>query len=431
MSLRCSICRAEFPSAKAFRRQPVGKGKYRRLCPGCSNRYAESASNFGLFCSAIMAIVGVALIWAWPQAPYGWGCLFVGILYLTFVLTVLPHELGHALAALAVGMRVFTVTVGWSGRILLVAQVFGYDFVFRSIPLGGSAHIGPKSVRFARLRYFIAVLGGPLANLLLIVLALWLIDDSSREDITYWALAAFIYGNIIKLALGLFPRKVRHERRRIPNDGLILLQIFRMSRTSIDAWHSTTFYYEALEALERGNVSDARRWLANGVEAYPDNSWSESMQASILTHEHKYREARDIYLAILSRPESKPEFQSQLWNGIAWLDLRIDDPTLLEEADQFSRRAIEDDPWSSLVRGTRGSVLIELGQIDEGYPLVEQAFQENDRDAKALNACYLAIAESRQGGIRNARWFINEAKKRDPNCPLLERAMREVERVPC
>lgn len=42
---RCPVCRAEFPSAKGFRRRSVGIRKVQLLCPGCMNRKVESVLN--------------------------------------------------------------------------------------------------------------------------------------------------------------------------------------------------------------------------------------------------------------------------------------------------------------------------------------------------------------------------------------------------
>ncbi len=44
------------------------------------------------------------------------------------------------------------------------------------------------------------------------------------------------------------------------------------------------------------------------------------------------------------------------------------------------------------------------------------------------DACYLAIATAKQKDLPKARDYIEDAKKRDPQCPLLNRAAREIER---
>jgi Tfp pilus assembly protein PilF len=423
----CAVCGAEFPSPKGFHRLPIGKGRFDLLCPGCTNRQAESVFDIATAFAILMVVIGTALFHRAGIAP---ALLFYGTLSLTLTLTILPHELGHALAALAVGMRLFTVTVGTDGRILCVRQVLGYDFVFHRILWGGHVLYTPKNLRLARLRNSVGIVGGPLAHGLLIGIALGLLEDCSGEDAWYCVLGGFVWGNILQLAISLFPRKVWIGDQHTPNDGLLLLTAPFMSGDSIRAWHSMTFYYEALESLQRGSVQAAEQWLAKGVEAYPDNSWAVLVQANILDHQHRYAEARELFLTAANQPEATTEERAYLWNSVAWLDLMIADPNLLEEADRFSRQALEEIPLSSHARGTRGSVLIELGRIDEGRPLVEQALREHERGpTKSANACYLAMAMARQGDLGKAREYIDEARRCDAHCPLLERAIKECEQA--
>jgi hypothetical protein len=142
----------------------------------------------------------------------------------------------------------------------------------------------------------------------------------------------------------------------------------------------------------------------------------------------EYGQARSIYLAALDEPEVTPELGAKLRSNIAWCDLMIGDPTLRDEADRFSRLALEELPWPSGVKATRGAVLIDLGRADEGVPLVEQSLRKNDgRSGKAIDACWLAIAAAKRGNDAQARKFIDEAARHDPTCPLLKRAAAELE----
>ena len=359
----------------------------------------------------------------------GSGLLFLGTFFLTLIVTVLPHELGHALVGWGVGMRVFTVTIGSTGRVLCVRQVLGHDFVLHHVLFGGSTLYAPRGLRFVRARHFAAVLGGPLANVLLAAGEVGLYQAVRGEGRLTCVLSGFIFGNIAQLGFALFPRKFWIESKHVPNDGLLLLTIPFMSRKSVEAWRSTRFYYETTEALQRDNIQAAERWLAKGEEAYPAHSSALVARAGIFEHRRQYAEARDLYASALNHPEATPEFRAHLWNNIAWLDLMIGDPALLAEADRFSQQALEEAPWLPYVRGTRGGVLIELCQIDNGMRLVQQAFRENYFPTlKALNACYLAIANARQGNLSRARQHVAEAGSGDPTCPLLERTIRELER---
>jgi tetratricopeptide (TPR) repeat protein len=238
-----------------------------------------------------------------------------------------------------------------------------------------------------------------------------------------YLLAAIIHGNVFLLAICLIPMRVWSEGNRIPNDGLALLTIPFTSSDTLKMWHSTTFYYELMEALGRDRPQDAEHWLEKGTEIYPGNWWLQFGRAMILAHRQDHREARSACLTALESPEASSESHAYLWNNIAWEDLMIGDSALLEEADRLSEQALTELPWIPAVKGTRGSVLVELGRSDEGVSLLQQAHRENASPSnRALNACYLAMAMARQGDLPRAREFVTEAERLDPACLLLERA---------
>ena len=393
------------------------------------NRKVESVILRTMLFFALMAVLGLALFHTVSGADF---LLFLGMIFLSLLPAAVVHEIGHAFAVLLLGLRLFTLTIGGAAdRILVAWRVFGYDVVVRCNPFGGSVHFGFKSMRCARLRYFLVVLSGLVANGLLIVAALPLHDRSSRKGMVFWMTTGFVCGSAIVFAISAVPLRFWSRKRRHRTDGWLLLTIPFMARRSLEDLHSGTFCYEAMEALQRDKVQEAEQWVAKGMEIYPENSWGLVAQASILDHEHKYAEAREAFLRALNQPALTTELRATLWNNIAWMDLMLADPALLEEADRFSRQALKELPWQSYVRGTRGGVLIELGQIDEGVWHVEQALRYNyPGTSKALNACYLAIAEVRRRDYSKALDYLDEAKRRDPKCRLIERAVMELDQRP-
>ncbi len=83
--------------------------------------------------------------------------------------------------------------------------------------------------------------------------------------------------------------------------------------------------------------------------------------------------------------------------------------------------------WSVYFRGTRGRVLVELGRIQEGLPLLHQALKANlEKDGRALNACYLGIAAARRGDLAVSKSYFALARKLDRDCILLEREAVEL-----
>ncbi len=385
--------------------------------------------NFSQAATAILLVGGLISIIVWPEAGLAWIAFFLACFMTSYVAMVLPHELGHALTAMALGMRLFTVEIGVLGRVLFEPEILGCEFLFRSVPLGGCVRASPKNLRFVRTKHFFVVAAGPMTNAVALVAVLWLIGMSREHAVLCWALAAFVFANIFKLAVGLFPRMVWMPGGRTPNDGLLLLRIFFMPDTALAAWHSSTLVQESLLSLARGRISDAEARLAVVKATYPNDASPEFIEPAIFSEQRRYREAREAYLRLLDKSDLSAAQKPVIQNNIAWADLMIGDESLLGEADRLSQAAIEEIPERPYVRGTRGSVLIELGQIEAGIPLLLQAMRENRRENSALNACYLAIAEGKRGNYRSAQQYLATAKRRDTDCPLLDRATSALERV--
>jgi hypothetical protein len=109
-------------------------------------------------------------------------------------------------------------------------------------------------------------------------------------------------------------------------------------------------------------------------------------------------------------------------NGLAWVDTLIGGDELIQEADKYSKEALENMPHVSYFRGTRGNVLVELGQYEEGLVLLREAMNAADNPTmKALDACHIAIAEQKRGNLDESRKFAEIARSWDPDCMLLDR----------
>ncbi len=112
-------------------------------------------------------------------------------------------------------------------------------------------------------------------------------------------------------------------------------------------------------------------------------------------------------------------------NVLAW-SLLVAEDRISAEADEASEVAYRLDA-SARIAGTRGSVLIELGHIDEGMPLVLRSLAACLEDSsRALNLCYLAIGEAGRGEVTRARATLAAAEQLDPQCVLLDRARSRV-----
>jgi len=83
-------------------------------------------------------------------------------------------------------------------------------------------------------------------------------------------------------------------------------------------------------------------------------------------------------------------------------------------------------PWDAYIKGTRGSVLVTLGQTNEGLRLLEQAIEEHDENAnKATNACFLAIGSHKAGNAAVSQRYIEKSRELDPQCELIPWAVEQ------
>jgi len=110
-----------------------------------------------------------------------------------------------------------------------------------------------------------------------------------------------------------------------------------------------------------------------------------------------------------------------LLENIAYTNILINRVDLLQEAAIYSAEAYQNAPWEPAIIGTRGAVLVELGQLDEGIMLLKVAMaKHSSAQGKAANACHAAIGESRRGNVSESQHYFHIARSLDPQCYLLE-----------
>lgn len=84
-------------------------------------------------------------------------------------------------------------------------------------------------------------------------------------------------------------------------------------------------------------------------------------------------------------------------------------------ADRFSAEAFQLAPMVATVRGTRGSVLVELGRLDEAEALLLPVFEGSTKGVnREFSALYLAIIAGRRGQTQHAVRLAKEARRFQP-----------------
>lgn len=428
MPAKCDRCGAEttldatfFKGRKSFSRSIL------TYCPTCWLKRGHSVAKWFFLIYLGFGAVGLVFILAFPEVETGWVFLNLFFFEIFLLLTILPHELGHAWMARWLGMRVFKIYVG-SGKTLFTVKLFGFDVEFRAVPMGGVVVAAHRTGEWLRAKQFIFVLAGPVANLLLAA-AIWAF--LSPEQL--WSARpleqglqpglAFFYANLAVLIENLWPHNVVTAFGVLPSDGKQLFQTFSLTGEKRQLCVAIGFAMEVNVCHLRADYEEARNWVEKGLALYPDNEWLLGWRGVISLDLREYEKARECFFKLLHRESKQPLMRALMLNNIAYADALIGGEELLKEADEFSREAMTAMSWMPAIRGTRGTVLAAMGRFEEALPMLHEAMQQADSlNHKATNACTISMAEARRGNFDIARNFLEEARKLEPKCHLLSRA---------
>lgn len=179
--------------------------------------------------------------------------------------SILPHELGHALVARGVGMKVFKIHVG-VGKTLFTRYLLGFHTEFPAIPFNGSTVAAPTNVSGLRWKLFAFILAGPLANLLLggaTLLFIPLTDVLEIHRIHDWLVLGqmFLSANLVVLVLNLWPRTFDSPSGRLANDGKQLWQVLFGRNDTVTNPMATRYALEAVACQERRESAAALNWV--------------------------------------------------------------------------------------------------------------------------------------------------------------------------
>jgi len=421
--VRCGVLtdtpEAFFAQRRGFRRAIV------RYCPACWLRGQRRQLHSVLLWNLAFVAVGLALVLGPQRNPAGWLLLNISLLQLCFLLTMLPHELGHAWMGRWLGLRVFGIRVGY-GPVLFVRRLLGFEVELRTIPVVGFTLVAHPDGVWFRAKRIALLLAGPLVNLGLVAVV-YLLVPSARWGVHALVrgvlpLETFAYANLVVVAVNLWPRRIDTPMGPQGSDGMQLWETLFLGPADVDRHQAWWFALEGAACRERGERQAALAWLERGLARYPDAAAVLSWHGIVALDVCDYRAARVSFVALLAHPDLKPAGRPLVLSNIAYTDALIGGE-LLDEADRYSCEALASLGWMSAVRGTRGAVLVALGRLDEGIDLLRDSMREAERPGdKALDACFLAIGEARRGNRTAAESFLEEARRLDRSCPLLERA---------
>jgi tetratricopeptide (TPR) repeat protein len=425
--MKCDSCGKEADFERGFIKERKSfRSSYRTLCPTCWSRRRFALEGWLQIMVLAEGILGYVLLWLDSQSVYGQILTAAFLFNLFLILTIVPHELGHAIAARLFGWRVFAVVVGL-GKRLFKFQLSDIVFSFHCLPVAGITRVAPVDARWFRLKRFLIFSAGPAVNAAIAAIILL----ACRADLQRpWslgfprtALLCFL-ANLWVLAYNLWPH--RSKILNIDTDGKQLLKTFSKKPNEMKELLAARFALEALLCREHNDFQRALDWCNQGLELYSSNYLLLYTSGLLFLDQQQYNHGREIFLQLRGRVPKPSHQHYVVLNNIAYADALSGDSALLPEADACSKEAYNGAPWDAAIVGTRGTVLVAMAQFEEGIKLLVESFEKahTPRD-KSETTCHLVIAHVRNGQLDTAAGYLKMAKQLDPSCPLIGRAERE------
>ncbi len=336
------------------------------------------------------------------------------LLILIAPLGIIIHELGHALAATKLGGHVLYIRLGPQGITpKLKCHCLGYDWQITSFyPISGAVY----SHFFVRDRYrtrrFLYIFAGPVISALAAGVGFlcyeWL---QFSPALSLLSLVWFVV-NLFNVVQTILPFKWVEKRViKYQTDGLQMIQSLLFTDSEVD-----------LRALTSRLTLNLTQQGDKQVKITADEAVSGYLPLAgdfILLYLVVWRLIVDAdprcgeYLeALISHPKITPAY---LQNTVdQYLSGRLKAGTVGPDCDRLSLKLLETSKNSITARGTRGSVLIDLGRIDEGKAiLLEVLKQTNSPTDRVFSNAFLAIAEQRLGNVELARQYAQESARED------------------
>ncbi|EEF60923.1 M50 family metallopeptidase [Pedosphaera parvula] len=425
MSIKCDRCGTETSIEGAFYRIEVPhSSRVLRRCPECWLEVTKGAYKRTLAAYAMCGIISLLFLWLPADKTFGMFLLNLLLFYVLMIPTTLPHEFGHAFAAQACGCRVYHVIIGL-GATVYERSFCGFNLQFNSIPFGGFAIWAHRTTFAYRRKELLAIFAGPLANLLLAGVTLLLFPEQALNFNVMGGIqpaSMFLLANLFLFTFNLWPRRIHTVFGDIPNDGLSIWKTLHLSDNEIALKPLGYYNAEGQKALQEKNFGKAYEILHTGLNLYPDNLPLLSCLGATLLAAERFTEARDVFLDVLNRPNLPANYRCLMLNNIAYANSFLGGEALIKEADRFSEAVLVELPFVPAYRGTRGTVLVEMGRLNEGIALLKEAMEKHsDNESKAGDACHIAIAEKRRGNLEECKRFTDLARTLDPKCTLLKR----------
>jgi hypothetical protein len=340
------------------------------------------------------------------------------------------HEAGHLFAALMVEWKPVGLMVG-RRKSKKLFRVGGVSICVGSFPFGGSAFAVARNPSHFRLKFLIFIMGGPVASISLFVLLVTLMASGGwMERLPEWwqvTISCLIVIEAGETCGYLFPYYFREQGQRIPTDALRIFQTLTMKESEVPARLASYCSFYTGYLIREDRLTEAKAFLSGMSEVFRDGLSARVYLIECLRGNDRALEA-DAEIEILIREGVPGEARAEILDALACIPLLYRDSEFVKRALGYIEEAIGEEPGKITLTGTKGTLLIEDGRLDEGIQLLGEVREKSDaaRD-KMYCEYYLALAYHQKKDRLRAMEHLKAAIEIAPKShlrPRIEKAIR-------
>jgi len=319
-----------------------------------------------------------------PIAPLAFILLALAFYDVVLIVVTVVHETAHALTAILFEFGVREVSIGVGPR--MASKRIGHTrLVFNLYPAGGHTLTLPHGDNL-RPKMLAVTAAGPLSH---IPLAAWLATVSTGDELWDVLIRSTPEVVMFYFLINVIPI--------FDNDGRGLARLFTMSDDQLRAMSSAV-----------SSIAELVPTLDDPVANPPT------------------RAQRNAMLQHLQAPGLSPSDRAFALNNLAVVDVLLDDPELLLEADAASWDAFELMPEQPALRNTRGAVLILKGEYAEGIDLMKPTMTKIPAESLGESHLDLAFGYVRLGQAFEGRDHLYAALRRNARPRLFAETLRHL-----
>ena len=329
--------------------------------------------------------------------------LLIGLVLIARPLTVLFHELGHAIPAILLTKQKATIYIGSHGdpKKSLKINLGALVIFFRYNPFAWRLGLCVPSAKTISInKQIVFTLTGPLASLLIGSIACYFTFAYDLHGFLKLFLIVFLGSAFFDLLVNLIPNKTSvklYDGTITYNDGYCLKQLFYYKRLPKEYWEAADLYNEQRYA---DAAIQFEKMLLGGIK--DENIYRLAINSYL--QDKNYKKSKELSDAFTGKMNS---------DDLSSIAFSYSQLGLHDEAMEFYDKSLHQDPNNKYSLNNKGYALNLMNRFDEAIPFFDRAIDLDTGFAFSYNN--RGLAKIKLGLTEEGLQDINRSFELDPN----------------